>query len=152
MEHSKREWNQTWMNFAQTMRLTCASHVGAGSAHGNVILLLKVEELLVAPPHTLPSFLPLTLTHTVSVTRLCNVLNFLATNFITKVAQIIKEFHWAILNNATFMFKWFGYILGNIGKNWATFYSIIWSHCTPFAPNFLSLNSAQLLYKLRRRM
>ena len=25
--------------------------------------------------------------------------------------------------------KWFGYFLGNIGKNWTTFYFIIWSHC-----------------------
>ena len=26
------------------------------------------------------------------------------------------------------MLKWFGYFLGNTGKHWVTFYTIIWSH------------------------
>ena len=63
-----------------------------------------------------------------SVTRLGGFWNFLATNFITKVAQMFGDFlgsceiHCFLrqTGDATF---W-----ATFGKSWATFYFSIWSH------------------------
>ena len=53
----------------------------------------------------------------------------LGTKFSNNSSKNILVNFWAILNSATFMKKkWFGYFLGNICKNWATVYSVIWSH------------------------
>ena len=54
---------------------------------------------------------------------------FLVANFHSKEAQnILAIFGPIYITNPTFMKKRFNYFLGNIGKNWASFYTIIWSH------------------------
>ena len=55
-----------------------------------------------------------------SVTRFGNFWNFLATNFIIKVAQIVWCF-WAVVK--LFKSNWLGYFLGNFWKTCATFIS-----------------------------
>ena len=52
----------------------------------------------------------------------------LCNKFSYKISQNILVFFGLFQNNTTFMYKWFGYFLGNIRQYWATFYSIIWSH------------------------
>ena len=63
-----------------------------------------------------------------SVTRLGDFLNFLVTNFLIKVAQIflyiLGYFKYYNLHK-----KLICLLKGNIGKYWATFKSIIRSHC-----------------------
>ena len=46
---------------------------------------------------------------------------FLATKFLTTF--------WAILKNSLLCKNCISYFLGNFWKNWATFFSNIWSHC-----------------------
>ena len=51
-----------------------------------------------------------------SVTRLGDFGNFLATKFITKIAQMLSDF-WAVVKSITFRLNWLGYFLGNFWKN-----------------------------------
>ena len=61
------------------------------------------------------------------LTRLGDFLNFLVTNFLTKVAQIF----WQLFGLFKIMFHvnmiWL--LFRQYWENWATFYFIIWSHC-----------------------
>ena len=75
-----------------------------------------------------------------SVTRLGDFWKFLATNILTKVAQIFGNFlgccekHYFVSKNCC------GSFLGRVWKNWATFYSNIWSHCV-WTTFFLNVNN-----------
>ena len=64
-------------------------------------------------------------TTTTSVTRLGDFLYLFGKKISYKSSQNIL---WPVLNNTTFMLKIIHPLLGNIGKHWATFYSVIWSH------------------------
>ena len=59
-----------------------------------------------------------------SVTRLGNFLNFLVTNFITKVTQMMSDFFGrCFLRQSGEVNFW-----APFGTTWATFYFNIWSH------------------------
>ena len=64
----------------------------------------------------------------VSVTRLGDFRKFLVSKFITKVAQIFRDF-WAILKRVIFKVKTsVATFWASFGGNWATFHYNIWSH------------------------
>ena len=63
------------------------------------------------------------------MTRFGNFFNFLATNFLTKVAQIFNDFLGYFENIKFYVKIAVPTFLGNYVKIWASFYSNIWSHC-----------------------
>ena len=69
----------------------------------------------------------------ISVTRLGDFLNFFVLKFSYKSPNIVVDF-WAIPNYAAYIEKMIWPLLGTIGKNWATFYSIIWSQWSHAVP------------------
>ena len=70
-----------------------------------------------------------------SVTRLDDFLNFVAANFITKVAQMFGDF-WAVVKTITFKSTWLGYFLGNFWKNlgYFLFQHLVTVHVTQDSP------------------
>ena len=62
------------------------------------------------------------------MTRFGNFFNFLATNFLTKVAQIFNDFLGYFENIKFYVKIAVPTFLGNYVKIWASFYSNIWSY------------------------
>ena len=71
------------------------------------------------------------------VTRLGDFWNFLATNFITKVAQMFGDFEGNCEKHFFFKSNWLGYFWATFGKTWATFYFNIRSHWRWRAPQLI---------------
>ena len=65
-----------------------------------------------------------------SVTRLGDFYKFLATNCLTKVAQIFWSLLWQILIMPLSCKKCANIVQAIFGRNQPIFYSIIWSHCS----------------------
>ena len=77
-----------------------------------------------------------------SVTRLGHIWKFFGTKFLSKVAQIFSNNFGLLWKIELFTLNWCGYFLCNFYKNWATFYSNIWSHWVPMTSthhSFISL-------------
>ena len=63
-----------------------------------------------------------------SVTRLGDFFNFLATDFLSKVAQMSGDFCSYFVKHHFSSWNCHGYFLGHSWKFWATFYFNLWSH------------------------